>query len=104
MNIELPNYSYYYIKKQINYSMLEKNNHMDAIALINHKLETIVEENITLGQIGELFKCYIEALKCKNAINNLNKIVIKEVIKLLEPIWERYYFIEYIKRIGKDNN
>ncbi|WP_312148150.1 hypothetical protein NST58_20365 [Paenibacillus sp. FSL R10-2796] len=104
MNIELPNYSYYYIKKKINYSMLEKNNHMDAIALINHKLETIVEENITLGQIGELFKCYIEALKCKNAINNLNKIVIKEVIKLLEPIWERYYFIEYIKRIGKDNN
>lgn len=24
MNIELPNYSYYYIKKKINYSMLEK--------------------------------------------------------------------------------
>lgn len=102
MNIELPDYSYNYIKNHINDFMNEKNNYADVITLLNHKLDNNLEGNVSLGQISELFKCYIEALKCKNAKHSLNGIVISEVIKLLNPIWEKYYNIKYIKRIGGD--
>jgi hypothetical protein len=100
MNIELPNYSSHYIQKQINYLSDEECLQDDPIALINSKMENVDEDDVNAGHIAELFKCYIEALKCENALRNLKKPVINEIKKLLNPIWEKHKLVKYFERIG----
>ncbi|MDR6723426.1 hypothetical protein J2W91_001878 [Paenibacillus amylolyticus] len=103
MSIDVPDYSNYYIKKQINHSMHDKFEN-DALVLINHKLETTDLSDTTSYHIEGLFKCYIEALKCEDALRSLKKTVITEIIKLLKPVWRKYQLIKYIQRISKENN
>lgn len=104
LNIDLPEYSYRYINDQITGNDNDKHSETDVIKLINQKIKFITENDTSSFCIEKLFKCYIEALKYERVSCNLKKSVIKEVIVLLKSVWKKYYLVEYIKRIGREED
>ncbi|MEC0211369.1 hypothetical protein P4H70_20730 [Paenibacillus ehimensis] len=103
LNIEIPDYSCNYIGEKI--AGLNKGMHFnqtDVIALIKSKLEHN-DDDVSLGYVEGLLKCYIEALKSKSTLTSLKKPLIYELINLLKSIWNKYYLVNYIVRIGGKN-